>query len=115
MSVRRLFWAQPAGQHADFAGNRVYRALAGEDLGAMIKNGTAPVVADIQVGQPTEYLFDDDGLPFGDYQFAITSYDETGNESDPYQHPGWAVVAVVEPVDTIPPLPPTGGGIENVS
>ena len=115
MSVRRLFWDAPAD--FDLAGHKVYRAVSGEDLFAAIKNGTAIEVADIPLDDPNpnQYLFDDEDVVPGDYQFAVTAYDETGNESDPYQHPGWAVVNVAEPIDTTPPSPPSGGGIELVS
>ncbi len=113
MSVRRLFWIAPTD--TDLAGHKVYRAVAGEDLFSMIKNGTAIEVADIPIIEGNEYLFDDETVQPGDYQFAVTAYDETGNESDPYQHPGWRTVTVAEPVDTTPPSPPTGGGIELVS
>lgn len=112
MSVRRLFWDAPTD--TDLAGHKVYRDLSNVDLFAMIKNGVATEVADLPLGT-NEYRFDDEGLDPGNYQFAVTAYDETGNESDPYQHPGWAVVTVAEPIDTTPPSPPTGGGIELVS
>ena len=99
MSVRRLWWEAPGD--ADLAGHRVYIAKAGEDL--------------VSAAAPNEYRWDDDGYTPGDWQFMVTAYDETGNESDPYQHPGWAAVNVAVPVDTTPPSPPTGGGIELVS
>ena len=109
MSIRRLFWDAPP--EADLAGHKVYRAPVGIDLFAEIKNGTAQEVADLPLGT-NEYLFDDTGLDAGDYQFAVTAYDESGNESDPYQHPGWASVNVA---DIVPPSPPSGGGIELIS
>lgn len=115
MSIRRIFWNPPP--ESDLAGHKVYWDDAAVDLASLIKQGTANLAADIPItdAKPNEYLFDDDGLAPGDYQFMVTAYDETGNESDPYQHPGWALVVVAEPVDTVPPSPPSGGGIELVS
>lgn len=112
MSVRRLFWEPPGD--SDLAGHKIYIAPAGADLGSEIKNGTASLLSNIPLGQ-NEYHWDDDGYSPGDWQFMVTAYDDSGNESDPYQHPGWAVVNVAVPVDTTPPSPPTGGGIEIVS
>lgn len=112
MSVRRIFWDPPTD--ADLAGHKVYIDAAGTDLFAKIKNKSITPTVILALGV-NEYLFDDEGVTPGDYQFAVTAFDDSGNESDPYQHPDWAVVTVVEPPDTTPPSPPTGGGIEFVS
>lgn len=112
MTVRRIFWDPPTD--ADLAGHKVYTDAAGTDLFAKIKNKSIDPTAVLALGI-NEFFFDDENVPPGDYQFAVTAFDDSGNESDPYQHPGWAVVTVEEPPDTIPPDPPTGGGIEFVS
>lgn len=44
----------------------------------------------------------------GDWSFAVTAEDETGNVSDPHQSPAWIEV----PLDLTPPDPPTNGVIE---
>ena len=84
MTVRRIFWDTPANQHDDYAGDRLYIGSADDDLLAAIKNGTATVLATIPAEDPNSVQWDDDGVPPGDYQFAATSFDVTGNESDPY-------------------------------
>ncbi len=60
-----------------------------------------------------EFFIDETGLfnlSDGTYQFFITAVDIAGNESDPYQHPAWAMVTI----DVIAPKSPSGGGLERL-
>ncbi len=90
---------------------RWYWGPPGGDLATLVDAAEDP--ADLPPFFPTtapEVLIGEGDLAEGRYEFVNTALDEVGNESTPYQHPGWADVLI----DVTPPDPPTGGGIGTV-
>lgn len=109
---RRLFWdASPSGDVTDAL---IYAQKSGTSanfLGDIEAGIILPVdqISAAAPGEQNEYYLTTAIIPSeGNWDFAVSALDDAGNESDPYQHPGWINV----PLDVTPPAPMSGGGIE---
>ena len=100
----RLFWVAPAD--TDVVSYNVYAAPDSDaEFFSKVQAGTEEPHASTAT---VNWLIS--GLVEGNYQFVISSVDDVGNESDPYQHEAWKSV----PLDLTPPQSPSGGGIERL-
>ncbi len=101
---RRIYWEPP--QDTDIEAYEIY--VSGSDDSAFlsnIENGEWEPFASVLGDVDSWYIAGDFN---GVYQFAVCARDIAGNYSDPYQHNLWAVVNL----DSTPPNPPYGGGID---
>lgn len=103
---RRLWWDAPAD--TDLVGYDVYVADAADDSAQFLNDADAGAISPAQRVPIAEYFPDQ---PEGNYQYAVITVDDAGNEGDPYQHPDWQNV----PLDVTPPGPASGGGVDFVT
>ena len=103
--AKRLTWNAPPD--TGVVGYKIYAGDAGvTDFLAKAdlkpeEGGLAPY------DSTTELFWDTHGLAEGSWQFAVCSYDEEDNESDPYQSSAWTSV----PLDLTAPQPPSNGSV----
>ncbi|MGI9251833.1 MAG: hypothetical protein ACR2PR_11685 [Pseudohongiellaceae bacterium] len=101
---RRLFVTPPNAP--DVVGYDWYHELASADNAQFLGDADNGNAANEPVRTTAPQYFPD--LPEADYQFCVIVVDDAGNESDPFQHPGWVNV----PLDVTPPPAASVGGID---
>ncbi|MGI9250204.1 MAG: hypothetical protein ACR2PR_03275 [Pseudohongiellaceae bacterium] len=100
---RRLFITPPNAD--DIVGYDWYSELASADSTQFLADAdNGNLTPEVRTTDP-QYFPD---LPEDDYQFCVIVVDDAGNESDPFQHPGWVSV----PLDVTPPPAASVGGID---